>query len=59
MRIKQEPFPSCIVNGEPHFSPLPKDVVFVGMEVEPNKSPRYRRFHHWFNLPCYETKLPP
>jgi hypothetical protein len=47
----------CLVNGKPHSGNLPLGVKFVGMEVEPNKEPRYGKLlHEWFNKPCYETE---
>jgi hypothetical protein len=50
--------PVCaIVDGKPHRGMvLPPNVVFVGMEEEPNRPPRYGKLYHpWFNKPCYET----
>lgn len=51
------PVPPCLLDGEPHWGDLPERVVYVGMELEPNKAPRYngRPYHWWFNLPCYES----
>ena len=47
--------PSCLLDGAPHYGELPPEAKFVGMEHYPNQQPRYgRRFHIWFNLPCYE-----
>lgn len=47
---------TCILNGKPHEGELPKNAIFVGMEVNPNQQPRYGKlFHPWFNKPCYET----
>ena len=47
---------SCLLDGKPHSGPLPEDVRYVGMEQEPNATPRYGTLQHsWFNRPCYET----
>ena len=49
---------TCILDGEPYRQkvgePFPFPVRFVGMEQEPNQTPRYGKLHHpWFNKPCY------
>ena len=57
-RFRQKPFPCCLLNGKPYFSmTLPEGFVFIGMEKDPNRLPRYGKLYHsWFNLPCYITK---
>lgn len=49
---------TCLVDGKPsQMRNLAPGLVFVGMEAEPNRPPRYGKlFHPWFNKPCYETR---
>ena len=55
-KARQPEIASCIVDGKPSIE-VPVGAVFVGMECEPNKPPRYGRvWHGWLNLPCYETE---
>ena len=48
---------SCLVDGKPCYTKQPpRGTEFVGMEVNPNKLPRYGKLlHPWFNKACYET----
>jgi hypothetical protein len=48
----------CLIDGKPsptwEASP---DLLFVGMEQEPGREPRYGRLlHPWYNKLCYETR---
>jgi hypothetical protein len=50
----------CLVDGKPVQQGTKLDfsnLMFVGMESEPNRAHRYGAlWHSWHNLPCYETK---